>query len=188
MNQQPPAPVDCGKTIEELSDYLATDRAPYDPEIETSPECLNMLDALTRVAQLSRDLIAQDAVDLPAPPAGWMRSIMTNIRNEVRAGRSLPIHHDDPRVQITVTEGAVRALIRAVGDDIDSLLIGKCEIVGDAEQLGAPIEVNITASIGRGGSIPTATSLLRAAVFDTLTRHTQLNVTAVNVSVDDIHQ
>ena len=44
--------LDCGKTIQELSAYLAADRIPFDPTIETCPECLNALHALAQVSQL----------------------------------------------------------------------------------------------------------------------------------------
>ena len=64
--------LDCGKTIDELSDYLAMDRIPFDPTIETCPECLNALHALDQIAQLSRDLLDNDAAHLP--PRYFLRS------------------------------------------------------------------------------------------------------------------
>lgn len=187
MNDLTPVTLDCGKTIEELSDYLAADRIPYDPAIETCPECLNELRALARVSRLSSDLIAQDAADLPAPPDAWLQAIMNNIHQEMRAGRDLPIHHPDPRVRISVTEGAVRALIRAVADDIDGLIVGKCELLGDADQLGAPIHVHLTASVHWGRSIPELSTTLRDLVSTALSQHTELNIAAVDVTIEDLH-
>ena len=52
----------------------------------------------SRVSQLSGDLLAQDAGDLPAPPDGWLQAVMHNIHHEIRAGRELPIRHPDRRV------------------------------------------------------------------------------------------
>lgn len=187
MNDLAPVTLDCGKTVEELSDYLAADRMPYDPAIETCPECLNELRALARVSRLSRDLIAQDAADLPAPPDTWLQAIMNNIHREMRAGRDLPIHHPDPRVRISVTEGAVRALIRAVADDIDGLIVGKCELLGDAERPGAPIHVHLTASVGWGQLIPDLSTTLRDLVSTALAQHTELNVAAIDVTIEDVH-
>ena len=40
------AALDCGPTIDELSDYLDRDRTPHDPHIESCPDCLNPLAAL----------------------------------------------------------------------------------------------------------------------------------------------
>lgn len=187
MNDLTPVTLDCGKTIEELSDYLAADRIPYDPEIETCPECLNELRALARLSQLSSDLLVQDAADLPAPPDSWLQAIMNNIHQEMRAGRDLPIHHPDPRVRISVTEGAVRALIRAVADDIDGLIVGRCELLGDVDQPGAPIAVHLTASVVWGQPIPELSTTLRELVSTALTQHTELNIAAVDVTIVDIH-
>jgi hypothetical protein len=187
MNEPAPGTLDCGKTLQELSDYLTADRAPYDPAIETCPECLNELRALARVSSLSRDLIAQDAADLPAPPDAWLQAILSDIHREMRAGRDLPIEHPDPRVRISVTEGAVRALIRDVADDIDGLIVGRCEFLGAVELPGAPVHVHLTASALWGRSVPELSATLRDLVSAALSRHTELNVAAVDVTIADLH-
>ncbi|MFD4420233.1 Asp23/Gls24 family envelope stress response protein [Agromyces sp. NPDC058484] len=179
--------LDCGKTVDELSDYLSRDRIPYDPDIETCPECLNALDALTRVAQLSRDLILEDARTLPPPPDTWFDEIMASISHEMRSGRDLPIQHPDPRVQISVTEGAVRALLRTIGDTIPGVIVGKCELIGDAEQPGAPIEVHLSVSVAWGQHIPELSEQLHQSVRSALRQHTELNVTATHIDITDVH-
>lgn len=186
MNDLTPT-LDCGKTVEELSDYLAADRLPYDPTIETCPVCLNELRALARVSRLSGDLLAQDAADLPAPPDTWLQSIMHNIHREMRAGRDLPLRHPDPRVRISVTEGAVLALIRAAADDLDGLILGKCELLGDADRPGASVDVHLTASVRWGRPIPELSTALRDVVSAALARHTELDIAAVDVTVEDLH-
>lgn len=182
-----PDTLDCGRTVAELSEYVESGREPYDPHIETCPDCLNAIEALQRVGQLSRELVAEDAANLPAPSQSWFEGIFSAIHSELRSGRSIPITHPDPRVSITVAEGAVRALLRSAGDSLDGVFIGRTEIVGDAEVPGAPVEVRLTATIGWGRSIPDLTEALRRHVFDVLGRHTELNVTAVDVIVEDIH-
>lgn len=179
--------LDCGRTIEELSAYLDRGRIPFDPRIETCPECLNAIEALERVGQLSRDMIADDAAHLPRPPESWFEGILSAIHSELRSGRSFPIHHPDPRVTITVTEGAVRSLVRATADALDGIYIGRTEIVGDAEIPGAPVHIDLTASVAWGRSIPDLTESLRELVYRVLADHTELNVTAVNVSVEELH-
>lgn len=179
--------LDCGRSMEELSAYLESGRIPADPHIESCPECLNAIEALERVGQLSRDLIVDDAAHLPRPPESWFEGILSAIHSELRAGRSFPIHHPDPRVTITVTEGAVRALVRTTADALDGIYIGRTEIVGDAETPGAPVQIELTASVAWGRSIPDLTESLRQLVYRVLAQHTELNVTAVNVSVDELH-
>lgn len=180
--------LDCGKTIDEINEYLESGRSPYDPEIETCPECLNALDALERAGRLSRDLIAADAAEMPEPSENWFNGVMTAVRAELRAGRSIPLSHPDPRVSMSVTEGAVQSLIRASGDSVDGVFIGHSRIVGDVEVPEAPIAVDITASVAWGESLPAAAGAVRQAVSDALARHTELNVTAVDVTVEDLHR
>ena len=83
-----PVVLDCGKTIDEISDYLESGRAPYDAEIETCPECLNALDALSRAGRLSRELIAADAADLPEP-AELAREAMGELEGALAELRAL---------------------------------------------------------------------------------------------------
>lgn len=187
MNDIPAATLDCGRTVEQISDYLASDRIPRDPDIETCPECLNALEALNRVSDLSRALLARDTAALPPPPEGWLKTIMANVQDEVRAGRGLPIDHPDPRAHVTISEGAVRALVRAAGDSIDGLIVGKCDILGEAERLGAAVEVNVTASVAWGEPISEIATTLRKTVAKLLRQHTELNVAAVNVTIEGLH-
>lgn len=179
--------LDCGHTLEELSAYLQAGRVPFDAHIESCPECLNAIEALERVGQLSRDLIAEDAAHMPRPPESWFEGILSAIHSELRAGRSFPIHHPDPRVTITVTEGAVRSLVRASADALDGIYIGRTRIVGDAETPGAPVQIDLTASVAWGRSIPDLTESLRELVYGVLAQHTELNVIAVNVAVEELH-
>ena len=188
MNENEPRTLNCGKTIEELSAYLAADRTPYDPSIEACPECLNALQGLTRVSQLFHDLITQDVTDLPAPRENWFEDIMTNIHREVRSGRSLPLPHPDKRVDLSLTEGAVLALIRSAGDIVPGLVIGTCHLKGNVEEPGAPVDVSVTASIVWNQPIPDATRTLRTHIYEALATHTALNVTSVNITIKDLHR
>ena len=69
--------LDCGRTIDELSSYVEAGRTPPDPHIESCPDCLNTLEALERVGQLSRDLVADDAERMPRPPESWFEGILS---------------------------------------------------------------------------------------------------------------
>ena len=188
VTENAPTTLECGKTIEELSAYLAAGRTPPDPDIDRCPECLSALDGLDHVAQLSRELIIRDVGLQLAPPESWITTIVSNIAQDVRSGRSLPLRHDNPEVTLSVTEGAVRALVWSVGDAIDGVVIGRCRIDGDAETLDAPVQVTITASILWGRSPQDLSELLRSRVHEALRKHTDLLVTAVNIVIDDLHK
>ncbi len=179
--------LDCGKTLEELSDYLERGRTPRDPSIEDCPACLNTLDALARVGALSRDLLTDEAASLPVPPESWFSTIMDSVRAELRAGREFPLRHPDPRVRITVTEGAVRSLLRATGDSVEGIYVGRTEILGDAEVPGAPMQIRLTASVAWGMPMHERSARLQELVRRVLAEHTDLNVTSVDVTVEDVH-
>ncbi|MBT2516625.1 Asp23/Gls24 family envelope stress response protein [Streptomyces sp. ISL-90] len=187
MNDLTRTQLDCEKSLDELSDYLSRDRTPYDESIETCPECLNALEALERLGPLSRDLIAEDAAALPPLSDSWIGRIMTNIHREMRSGRSVPISHSDPHVTVTVTEGAIRALIRAAGDAVTGILVGRCELLGDLDTVDAPITVRVTASIAWGESVPGLADEVRVQVYRALAQHTQIRVVSVDVAIEDVH-
>lgn len=178
----------CGKTLDELSVYLEAGRRPYDPVIETCPECLNALDMLSRAGDLSRMLIAGDAVHLSVSGESWFERILSSIRADLRPGRSIPLAHPDPRVAITVTEGAVKTLIRSAGDAVPGVVVGQASITGDVEQVGAPVQIHVTASVAFGVRIPAAAHELRDAIERSVVQHTELALTAVDVTVDDLHR
>ncbi|THG30345.1 Asp23/Gls24 family envelope stress response protein [Glaciibacter flavus] len=187
MTEITPTVLDCGKTLDELSDYLAADRTPFDASIETCPECLNALEALERLGQLSRDLLEHEAEQLPPVSEAWIQTIMTSISQEMRAGRSLPLAHPDPQVQLSITEGAIRSLVRATGDSIDGILIGRCILDGDVETPGAPIHLTVSASIAWGNSGPERADLVRTRLYAALRQHTDLNIAGIDITIENIH-
>ncbi|MDU0328474.1 Asp23/Gls24 family envelope stress response protein [Microbacterium sp. KSW2-21] len=186
MTDTHPAPA-CGHTLDSLSVYLAHDRIPYNPLIEECPECQNALRALTRVSYLSRKLIEDDARRLPDPPASWLDNIFAHISTEARAGRNLPLHHPDPAVTLSITEGAVRALIRDVGDGIPGLIIGSSRLRGDAELPRAGICVELTVSVAAHTPMPPLLAQLRQDVSSALAEHTELTVDAIDITVQNVH-
>lgn len=179
--------LDCGKTLTDLSTYLAHDRLPYDPAIENCAECANALRALQRISSLSRTLIATNAQDLQKPQASWLDGIFSHISTENRAGRDLPLSSFDSSITLAITEGAVRALIRDTGDQIPGLLVGSCRLQGDADTAGAPVRILLTVSVAALAPIPPLIERLRADVYAALRRHTELNLESIDIIVQNLH-
>lgn len=176
-----------GHTLDELSDYLDTGFAPANASIDASPSCQIALASLERLRRISESLLDTQVIEEPELDEAWVAGILQNIGREARAGRSIPITHPDPAAELAITEGAVRGLIRAAGDTIRGLLVGRCILEGDVTTPGAPITVDVEASIGWGTSIPDAATNLREAIHATLTRHTDIVVAGIDVTVDDVH-
>ncbi|WP_440709519.1 hypothetical protein [Herbiconiux sp. YIM B11900] len=175
-----------GHTIDELSDYLDAGRKPADLSIDGSAGCQIALAALARLRAVSTTLLESEASNEPAPDENWISGILQSIGREARAGRRIPVSHPDPSADLALTEGSVRGLVRAAGDAIPGLVIGRCSLDGDVTLPGEPITVRIEASALWGTSIPDAAAALRDAVIVALDRHTELVLAGVDVIVHDL--
>ncbi|KQQ05286.1 MULTISPECIES: Asp23/Gls24 family envelope stress response protein [unclassified Rathayibacter] len=181
------APVPEDRGIDELSDYLDRGRIPYDPVIEESPEHRRTLRALERVRALSTALIDDDAERLPAPDDSWFGSILTQVRREARAGRDIPLASVEPDVSLTITEGAVRGLVREAGDSVPGVLVGRCRLVGDIDEPGVEVVVEVTISVFWGVPIAEAAQQVRERIHSRLLTQTELRVSTIDVRVEDVY-
>jgi len=188
MSERLPDPDDLdGHTIEELSDYLDAGRHPADASIDASPGCQIALTALSRLRSLSGAILETEASTEPEPGESWISAIVQNIGREARAGRSIPVSHPSSTASLALTEGSVRGLIRATGEEAGGLVVGRCRLDGDVTTPGAPVAIHVDVSAYGDESIPAAASRLRAAIDAALRRHTELVVTAIDITVHDIH-
>jgi uncharacterized alkaline shock family protein YloU len=177
-----------GYSLDDLSAYLDAGRTPFDPAIEHNAECRSVLTSLEQVGRWSRELLADEAQEAPSSPsgAGWMDAVLGAIAREVRSGRDIAYPGPDERTTLSITEGAVRSLIRAAGDEIPGVLIGRSRIDGPLDEAGEPVTVTVTISVRFGYPLPDASDAVRTALYDALARHTPLTVGAIDVVVDDV--
>ena len=176
-----------GHTLDELSDYLARGRRPADPSIDDSAECRAALASLERLSATTRALLDEEAARTPLDE-GWVGRILDGIRMDVQAGRRIPLAHPDPAADLALTEGAVRALVRSVGDSVDGVIVGRCRLDGDVETPGAPIAVHVEISVRYGAPLAEAAAAVRSAVAEELARHAELTITGVDVTVADVRE
>jgi hypothetical protein len=172
-----------GHTIEELSDYLDRDRTPSDPSIESSPGAQNALAALGRLRSLAPRILESEAESKDTKDDSWIRRILDQIGVQAHAGREIPIEHVAATARLSISEGAVRALVREVGDDLDGLIVERTSLDGDVETAGAPIRVSVTVSFFAGAEVDELLGAFRDGARAALAKHTELNIEAVNVQV-----
>jgi uncharacterized alkaline shock family protein YloU len=177
-----------GHTIEELSDYLDSERSPADRSIDESAGCQIALDALERLRALTPELLASDTAAEPEADETWVQSILAGIALDARAGRRIPIVIDLPGADAGITEGAVRGVIRAAENTFPGVLIGRCRFEGDVTVPGEPILVRVDVSVAYGLPILDLVDLLRAEIAMRLRAHTTLNVTGIDITVSDLRQ
>lgn len=175
-----------GHTIEELSDYLDAGRTPRIPSIENSPGCRIVLDALTRLRQLTPELLATDALAESPTDESWVQNILAGIALDARAGRRIPLKTTAAGADMGITEGAVRGMIRAAEQAVPGVVVGRCRLDGDITQPDEPVRVRVDVSVPYGEPIPDLVDRLRAEMGARLNAHTSLNVTGIDITVHDI--
>jgi hypothetical protein len=174
-----------GHTIEELSDYLDRGREPRDPSIEASPVAQHALAALSRLRTIAPRILEAEAKARPPRNDSWIKRILDQIGMQLTAGRDIPIRSDAPNATLSISEGAVRALVREVGDGLDGMIVERCRLEGDVGEPGAPVAVTVEISVFVGTDSTAVTRTLRLGVLDALATHTELNVTGVTITVRD---
>ena len=177
-----------GHTLEELMDYLEAGRQPVDPSIEESPGCQLALDALERLQGLGDQLIEADAAAQPEVDASWVDRILDGIALDARAGRRIPLESPDAGIDLGITEGAVRGLIRSAENAVPGLLVGRCRLDGDVTEPGAPIRIEIDASALYGEPILRVADRLRNEVEARLRAHSDLHIDAIDIRITDIRE
>lgn len=175
-----------GFTLEDLTDYLDAGRTPANPAIEESAGCRLALDALERLRALTPELLAADVAAEPATDEGWVQGILAGIALDARAGRRIPLTEEVPGVDLGITEGALRGLIRAAETAVPGVLVGRCHLDGEVEEFGAPVGIRLEVGVTFGTPIPAAIALLRAEIATRLHTHTGLTITGIDVSVRDV--
>jgi len=173
-----------GYTLEDLSAYLDRGRTPAIAAIDTDAEAQAVLASLERFGALSRELVERESEPVPQ---GWFDQVMRDVSRELRAGRDIPLAEPDDRVEMVITEGAIRELVREAGDAVPGVLVGRTTVTGDMQQLGAEVSVRVTISVLFGRRLGEASAAVRDAVRRALDAHTALRVSGVDVVVDNVH-
>lgn len=172
-----------GYDLEALSAYADRGRRPAIAAIDGDPECQAVLDGIDRLGALSQRLVAAETA-ASAPDEGWVRSLLDTISREARAGRDVPFPGGDPATTIAMTEGAIREAVRAAGDAVPGVLVGRVVLRWDDDPRDAELEVAIAATLERP-FLATA-DLVRAAVGAAL-GGTPIRARSVDVTIEDLH-
>lgn len=180
-----PANLD-GHTIAELSAYLDAERTPTNFSIESSPGCQIALRAFERLHELTAHVLEAQVAAEPAPPDRWVQGIMDRIALEARADRDIPISHPSTTARLALTEGAVRGMIRAAGDSVPDIIVGRCGLDGDVTVLGQPITITVDISVAWGANLPETAERARTAIHRQLVKHTELAIAAIHIIIQDV--
>jgi hypothetical protein len=142
---------------------------------------------LIRLKAVTATLLDDEAAGEEPRDDSWLTALLENISFESRAGRQIPYRTPEHRTELAITEGAVRGLIRAAGDTVDGIVVGRSVLIGDVTTLDAPIAVDVDATVVWRNSIPDAADHLRTAIHDTLSANTDLRLAGITVTINDVH-
>jgi len=176
----------CGHSLADLSEYLDTGQIGDPGHLAECPECQSGLASLRRLSALGSELLDADTAAAGSGTDDWMKAILGNLRLELRPGRSIPLRADTPGDVLTETEGSISALIRSVADSLPGTAAGKCRLHGDITEPGAPITVGVDLAVVYGHPLEQRAAELRWKLATTLARQTELNITAIDVTITDV--
>lgn len=177
---------ECGHTLEELSLYLDTGEFPDPPHLESCPECRNGLDSLRRLSAAGDELFASDLAAAGSGTDDWLKDILANLALELRPGRSIPLHSDDPADTLSETEGSIVALVRSVADSQPGAVAGKVRLEGDVTVPGSPVAIRLDLAVLFGHALMASAASLRQDLAEALARHTELNISAIDITITDV--
>jgi len=175
-----------GHTLDQLADYLERGRTPTDRTIEGSPACQIALAALERLQAFGAELLEADAAAAPPSADAWIADVLSSISLDARAGRSIPLTHRAPGTDAHVTEGAIRGLIRATGDEVPGVLVGRVRLLGDVERERAEVALELDVHVRFGVPIPVAVAALRRRLLEVLPRHASFSITRIDIRVREL--
>jgi hypothetical protein len=173
-------------TLDELADYLDSGRDPVRPEIEADPDASTALRRLERLREASADLLDADVRAAGAADEDWIARVLAIIRTTAHAGRDIPVPDDDPTSHLVVTEGAVRGLVRALGDGMPGVLVRRTRFTGDVTTAGAAIDVEVVIALAADAPLRERADALRETVAAALREHAPFTVASLTVRVADV--
>lgn len=175
-----------GVTLDELIEYLEDGKQPRNEVIENSPGCQIALSSLERVQRLTPTLVASE--EEQSSDDSWVSRIMSGIALDARAGKRIPLPDAPPGADFGITEGAMRGLIRSAEDAVPGVLISRCKINSDLENLHEPLEVTVDISVPFGARINPTADIIRQSVADYIQRHAHLPVRTIDITVSDVRK
>lgn len=180
----------CGRSIDEA---WATIKQPPSAHENGCVQCRTARASLTKLAEATRTLRDNDAVDPSLQPHPAVKDAIMNLaRAEVRRGNLLPVYRAD-HGGITISEQAITSVIWFGADALPGVRARRCRVhpVPDTVETQAAgtsgIAVNLRIAVASGTDMPGTAELLRQRIISMITAHVGLNAGAINITVEDFY-
>lgn len=167
----------CGRLVEDLWDGM---QGPPDAHVQDCPHCRTALGSLTALAEATRAVVDDD--ELLTPPPSLVRSIMSAVRADVRRTSRLPLA-DGEHGPVDISEQAVAAVLRFAADSVDGVRARRCRLHLQDGTVRVDLSISVRFS---GGTSVTTVDLVRERVRAVATAHVGLDVTGIDIEVEDV--
>ena len=171
-----------GHTLDELSDYLDRGRRPADPTIDDSPACQIALSALQRLRSITGTFLEEGDDRSPGTDEDWIGRVLAVLPLEARAGRDFPLPVAAPDTEASVTEGALRGLVRSIGDAVPGLLVGGVRF-GDPDAETREVDLDVQIALRYGVPLQEAEAQFRTALRAGLAPHAPFPLGRLDIRV-----
>jgi hypothetical protein len=173
-------------SIEELADYLDAGRSPVRPDIESDPVAMAALGRIASLRGASRELLDAEVEADRAGDEGWIATVLASVRTTAHAGRDIPVPDPDPSATLVVTEGALRGLVRTLGDQEPGVVVRRTRFTGALGVPGGSVDVEVTVALTAEASVHGRAETFRTVVIDALREHAPFTLASVVVRVVDV--
>ncbi|MFJ9939699.1 Asp23/Gls24 family envelope stress response protein [Streptomyces erythrochromogenes] len=162
-------------------------------QAETDPHTLRCPHCREAVADLERLRTAAAApapagAGGPADTSALVRRVMDVVRLELRPGRTLPLGGADE--DIWVYESVAARTLRAAAEEVPGVRAGSCRITppgGRGEPARGPVTVHLEVTVEYGHDLRATSEAVRRAAFRGAHERLGLTVSALDVTVTDLH-
>ncbi|MEU1535059.1 hypothetical protein [Streptomyces fagopyri] len=108
---------------------------------------------------------------------------MVLVQRELSPGRTLPL--DDPTLSLQIAERAASAVLRRAADEVPGVTTASCRLTRSGLSTGVRVRMTLIAGMNR--PLPETAGLVRRSVADVSGHRLGLSVTAVDITVVEIH-
>lgn len=150
-------------------------------------KCAETLAELRALRLATEELVSTEIAE-QSKDTSWLDTLMSNMVFEARAGRAIPLRAEYTVDSFSVSEGALISAVRYAADQLEGIVIGRCQLVGNVENAEAKITVNATASAEFGIDALVAAQSLEHVIQKELERVAHLRPESINVVVGDFFE
>lgn len=119
----------------------------------------------------------------PPSTQSLIARVMALVQRELSPGRTLPL--DDPTLSLQIAERAASAVLRRAADEVPGVTAASCRLTHSGPSTGVRVRMTLVAGMNR--PLPETAGLVRRSVTDVSGHRLGLSVTAVDITVVEIH-